>query len=697
MTNEVKTFCRICEPACGLIAEVSEGVLGKVKPDRTHPITQGYACHKGLYAAHIHRDPDRLNYPQRRAADGSYTRLDWDTATSEIAGKLAAVKATYGANAIAGYLGNPGEYNALLSEAWYGFFNQLGTDRVFNVNTQDCGNKFAASEAVYGSVTIHPLPDFARTELLLVIGENPKVSQMSFASVPDPMATLKTIEARGGRVVFVNPRRIESAKTLGEWLPIKPDTDVYFLASLLCEIERRGGFDEAVLAAHGKQAGALRGFIKRYPAARTAPVTGISTATVEALAQAWCDANGASVHVSTGVNMGRQGTLAYWLVQMLSFATGNLDKPGGNVLSVGFYTRRARAGRGAAPEFAPTPYGDLRKPRLPIFPWPGNLLTDFMADVDIPIRALIVCAGNPVLAMGGEARLRESLPRLELLVVIDLYRNATGEYAHYLLPATDQFEREDINALSTGLQAHPNLQYTPAVVPPRYERRHEREILQALGAALGLVTMPNEDPWGKVRHMLKSRGADFDELKRRGALDFGGHTFGKFYAEQLQTEDGKVDCCPAHFTRAFAALEEQFARLESAGADCLKLINLRTPRMMNSWLANVPELKTKTHASNPLHMNPEDAQRRNVQDGQRVRVQNEFGEIEASVKLDQDLMTGVVAMSHGWGQQQTSGMRIAQQSPGVNCNRLLPVGPGSFDPLSGQAHMTGIEVAINGA
>ena len=694
----VKTFCRVCEPACGLVAQVEDGRLARLMPDREHPVSQGYACHKGLFGVDIHHDPDRLNYPQRRNPDGSYTRVSWDAALSDIGARLRALRERYGPTAIAGYLGNPGEYNARLPEAWYGFFSRLGTDRLFNVNTQDCGNKFAGSEAVFGSVTVQPIPDVARTQFLVLIGENPKVSQMSFMSLPDAMGKLADIEARGGSVVFVNPRRVESAQHLGEWLPIRPDTDVYFLAALLHEIDRLGFFRESVLAEHGRHVAELRRFIAEWSPARVAEVTGIPPEHITDLARRFGSAEGAAIHVSTGVNMGRQGTLSYWLMHMVSFVTGNLDRPGGNVLSVGYYTRRAQAGRSreSGIPLHETPWGTVRKPRPPIFPWPGNLLPELITEASDPIRALVVCAGNPVLSMGGEARLRAALPQLELLVVIDLYRNATGEYAHYLLPATDAFERDDLNAIGTGLQAHPYVQYTPAVVPPQFERRHEQDILNGLAVAMGLEAPSSEhqDPWGKFAHMMRSRGVDFAELRSQGVMTFPDHTFGEFYTSHIQTDDRRVDCCPRAFAAQFQILEAQFESLRNEAKDDLKLISLREARMMNSWFSNLPKLRTRSHQHNPLHVHPDDAARLGLVDESTATLSNEAGEIVVSVRLDADLLPGVVAMTHGWGQAMTSGMRVASSHPGVNCNQLLPTGPGSFDPLSGQAHMTGIPVRL---
>src|SRR3954452_22103607 len=96
----VRTFCRICEPSCGLVAHVSEGVLVKLAPDREHPVTKGFACHKGLAAVEVNRDPDRLDHPLLRAADGTWTTVGWDEAMAHTAERLRAISAMSGPGAI---------------------------------------------------------------------------------------------------------------------------------------------------------------------------------------------------------------------------------------------------------------------------------------------------------------------------------------------------------------------------------------------------------------------------------------------------------------------------------------------------------------------------------------------------------------------------------------------------------------------
>ncbi len=694
----VTTFCRVCEPACGLIASVEDGRLTKLMPDREHPITRGFACHKGIAGLDIHHDPDRLGYPLRSSAGGDFERIEWDTAFADIATRLRSIVDESGPDAVSAYVGNPTAFNALARPVFSRFLSELGAHRTFGSGTQDCANKFAGSEAVFGSSTIHPIPDFEHTDFLLILGENPAVSHMSFVGIADPMAVLRRAKQRGAIIRFVDPRRTESAvPSVGEAIQIRPDTDLYLLAALLCEIDRTVGFDAEAVARHGSRVDELRRFVAAFTPERVSAITGIPEDVIRQLAHDFAEAPSASIHMSTGVNMGRQGTLAYWLVHMLSFLTGNLDRRGGNVLSEGFYLS-AKAGRARAEDaFRETPWGTLRKGQLP-----GNLMAEAILDRDHPIRAMFVLAGNPVLSIGGEERIRRALESLDLLVVVDLYRGATGELAHYLLPATDMFERQDLNLAGLGLQHEPWVQWTDRVVEPQFERREEWWIFARLSQQLGLPSVLDGDPeqldqrlWGRLDHMLRTRGHSLDEVKaERHGLSFGGHQPGRFFDRHLQREDGKVDCCPPVFTEAIERAHRIFAELESEPRDQLRLITRRDKYMHNSWYSNVESMRPQYHDRTFVHINPQDAAARDLAEGEAAVISNDNGTIEAEVRFDDGLMSGVVAIPHGWGNRETPGLRVARRTPGANVNRLLPTGPDSFEPLSSQAHMTGIPVTV---
>jgi anaerobic selenocysteine-containing dehydrogenase len=702
-----------------LIAEVEDGELVGLRPDAAHPVTAGFACNKGLAGLELHRDPDRCDYPERRRPDGGFERISWETAISEIAGHVRSIQERHGPLAFGSYVGNPMAFNALGGPAVGSFLSQLGVRHNFSSGTQDCANKFAASEAVYGTSTCHPIPDFEHTDHLLVFGSNPRVSRMSFISIADPMRVLRRIKARGGTVRFVNPREIESAAGTGEVVRVRPDSDVYLLAALLCEIADTDRIDHQVARMHATRLSELLEFVRRYPAARVAGIVGLDPERIRQIAHDFADAPSASATMSTGLNMGRQGTLAYWLVQMLVFVTGNLDRRGGNLYARGFYPDAPRSGR-TDPQrhFFDSEFGRIRRIRGSL---PGNLIADAVDAKQDPMRALFVVSGNPLLSIGGEARMRAAFEKLELLVSVDLYRNATGQLADYVLPATDGFERHDLNLCGLGLQHRPFVQVTDPVVSARGERRPEWWIFGKLEQALGfqsaldasaaqmLYPVQTLDParpldsarplFGRLDHMLGRVGLSTEEIQRTPSATvlLPENEPGGFFDGVIQTVDGRVDCCPLLFQAEGALDRAETIFLESQGEapGQLKLISKREPSMHNSWYQNLPTVRGRRHREPRLWMNPEDAAARGLAVGDRVRVSNDWGMIEVEVALDAGLIRGAAALPHGAGNARTPALRFAQQAPGANANELLPSGPGSFEPLSGQAFMTGIPISVS--
>ena len=109
--SEKFTYCRICEANCGMVATVEDGRVTKLRPDAEHPLSQGYACPKGIAFPEIQEDPDRLLYPMRRRADGSFERVSWDSALEDIGARLRAIRDEHGGEAIGMYMGNPAAWS----------------------------------------------------------------------------------------------------------------------------------------------------------------------------------------------------------------------------------------------------------------------------------------------------------------------------------------------------------------------------------------------------------------------------------------------------------------------------------------------------------------------------------------------------------------------------------------------------------
>ena len=78
-TETVFRTCPTCEASCGLVAEVEQGRVVGLEPNKTHQGTLGFSCMKGLHQHSMYDSPDRLQYPLKRVGD-SFERISWDQA-----------------------------------------------------------------------------------------------------------------------------------------------------------------------------------------------------------------------------------------------------------------------------------------------------------------------------------------------------------------------------------------------------------------------------------------------------------------------------------------------------------------------------------------------------------------------------------------------------------------------------------------
>lgn len=144
------TFCRICDPHCPLLAEFDDkGKVIRLSPDFDHP-SGGLACHKGLSYLEVHTNPDRLNWPQKRAnprseVRGDFVETDWDAAMADIGRQLKSVRDRHGPDAVAVYMGNPWSFDASAIMTVGQFEDAIGTRMRFSANTQDTANKFVVA------------------------------------------------------------------------------------------------------------------------------------------------------------------------------------------------------------------------------------------------------------------------------------------------------------------------------------------------------------------------------------------------------------------------------------------------------------------------------------------------------------------------------------------------------------------------
>ena len=90
------TACILCSLNCGIQVQLSDGRIERIRGDEAHPSSRGYLCQKAARLDHYQNHAKRLRHPLRRKPDGSFERIDWDTAIREVAQRLKAVRDTHG-------------------------------------------------------------------------------------------------------------------------------------------------------------------------------------------------------------------------------------------------------------------------------------------------------------------------------------------------------------------------------------------------------------------------------------------------------------------------------------------------------------------------------------------------------------------------------------------------------------------------
>ena len=698
------TFCRICEPLCGMVATVEDERIVKLRPDPDHPLSRGYACPKGIAMAEIQNDADRVLHPLKRMPGGEFERVSWEQALSDIAERMRALPR----DGIAWYMGNPGAFSYSHTLWVKGFLDALGSQHYYSAGSQDVNNRFAASALLYGSPLVIPIPDLHRTSFLFMVGANPLVSHGSVLSAPRIREQLLEIE----RVVVVDPRRTETARQF-EHLPIRPDTDALLLMSMLAVIFDEGLSDRVFLERLGEGAGELERLAAAHPPEETEATTTIPAARVRELARAFAAADGAAAYGRTGSCLGRHGTLVAFLLDALNAVTGNLDRPGGAV-----FGRPPVALDDVGEQVGLATYGE-RHSRIGGFPDViGNMPAALLPlEIETPgegqVRALFVSAGNPVLSVPDGEALERALKGLELFVSIDLYVNETNRHADYVLPATTFYEREDLPLAFLGFFSTPFIQFSDAVVPPPGECRQEWELIEELSRRLGLAPYSAKPLRRLARLGMRLRPEQLADLLlrtgpsgdlfglRRGGLSLERlreHPHGLVLADEiatgvlpdkLRTPDRRVRLAPPEIVAEVERLAS------SNGGDPrfpLRMIGMRELRSHNSWMHNAPLLMRGGRVQ-ALRVHPDDAAAHGLEDGGEARLESKDGAVTVPVTVSDEMTPGTVALPHGWGHR--GGWRLANSNAGVNVNLLAASGPDDLERLAGMAHLNGIPVRVS--
>ena len=693
--------CHLCEAICGLNIEVSHdddgrALISSIKGDPQDPFSRGHVCPKAVALQDIQNDPDRLRQPHKRVGE-HWHAIGWNEAFALAADRLWAIQQAHGRNAVAVYQGNPSVHNyGLMTHSNY-FLGLLKTRNRFSATSVDQLPQHLVSHLMYGHGLLLPIPDIDQTGFMLILGGNPLASNGSIMTVPDVEKRLKALQARGGRLVVVDPRRSETAAMADSHLFIRPGGDAALLCGLLNTLFAEGLARGSHLPVAGLQQ--VREAIAPFSAEVMSAHCGIAATDIRQLARDFAAADKAVCYGRMGVSTQAYGTLCHWLVQLINLVTGNLDREGGALCTEPAVDLVATTSGGhfnawqsrvsGLPE-----YGG----ELPV----AALAEEMLTPGEGQVRALVTVAGNPVLSTPNGRQLDVALEGLEFMLSIDLYINETTRHADLILPSTSALENDHYDSTFNLLAVRNVTRFNRAVLAKPEGALHDWEIFVGLAQAFAKrAELELKPTWAPAQMIdLALRKGRYGEATpwqlSLAALDEHPHglDLGPLRANlaaRLTTASKAVEAAPQVLLDDLGRLAQQAPPAPGE----LLLIGRRHVRSNNSWMHNFHRL-VKGKPRHQLLMHPQDLQQRQLQDGQRVRIRSRTGELEVEVQACEDMMPGVVSLPHGFGHSRRGvHMQTAQAQPGVSANDLTD--ERLRDQVSGNAALNGVPVQVEAA
>jgi anaerobic selenocysteine-containing dehydrogenase len=483
-TGEFKpTACILCECNCGIEVRLG-GEDGRrferIRGDKAHPSSQGYTCEKALRLDHYQNGRgDRVRRPLRRRPDGTFEEIDWDTAIREVAGRLLEVRDTWGGESIF-YYGGGGQGNHLCGAYGGSALRAFGSRYRSNALAQEKTGEFWVNGKVLGT---YVKGDFHNAEVAVFVGKNPYQSH----SFPRARPVLKEIARDPDRsIIVIDPVRTETAELADIHLQVRPGCDAWLLAALLAVLVEEGLIASEWLDGHAVGLDETLAALGSVPIPDYCAVAGVDEPLVRAAARRIARASSVSVYEDLGVQQNLHSTLVSYLEKLVWLLTGNLGRPGTQNAPSALVKLASSGPRERGDEAPRSPVAGARiiSGLVPGNVVAEEILTDHPRRY----RAMFVESANPAHSLADSSRMREALDALDLVVVVDVFMTETARRADYVLPVPTQFEKYEATFFNFEFPENVfHLRHPVLAPPPDVDALPEPEIHARLVEAAGLL------------------------------------------------------------------------------------------------------------------------------------------------------------------------------------------------------------------
>jgi formate dehydrogenase alpha subunit len=480
------------------------------------------------------------------------------------------------------------------------------------------------------------VPELEDADCILVTGSNTTENH--------PLISARLL--RAGRLIVVDPRRVQLARLADIHARPRPGTDVAWISGLVHVILAEGWEDKEFIAERTEGIDALRECVAGYGPERVEALTGIPGDQLHEIAKAYATAERAAIVYAMGITQHATGTDNVLALANLALVTGNVGKRGTGVNPLrGQNNVQGACDMGNLPNVFPgyqkVADADVRAKfeeawRVTLPAEPGLTLVEMMnAAAEGELDALYVMGENPVVSDPDARHVRQALERLDFLVVQDIFLTETAELATVVLPGHTFAERD-----GTVTSTDRSVQRVRRAVAPPGDAWPDGKILCEIAGRCGANGFDYESPAEVFAEMAQLTpiyaGMSWERLERewlrwpcRTPEDPGTEFL---YADGFP--HGRARLTPVEHEEPVEMPDAEFPFLLTTGRLMFQYHTGTLTRRSPSLDREAPEAYCELH--------PADARDLEVADGEAVRLASRRGEIEVKARVTRTVEKGMI-------------------------------------------------------
>lgn len=637
--ENILTICPYCGTGCNIYLQVLDGELIGVIPCKSHVVSQGKLCIKGWNAHEFVYSNDRLTKPLVKR-NGSFHEASWDEALDITVKKFNEYKERYGPDSI-GVLSSAkctNEENYLMMKFARAV---LSTNNVDHCARLCHAPSVVGLGASFGSGAMtNSIEELENSDCILVTGSN--------TTEQHPLVARYIMRAKekGAKLIVVDPRSIPLARFADFHLRQRPGTDVAWINGFTNVIIDEGLEDRAFIEQRTEGYQEMAKAVRKYTPEYVEDITGIPKEDLIEAARTYAKADRASIVYSMGITQHTTGVDNVRSCANLALLTGNVGKPSTGVNPLrGQVNVQGACDVGALPnvysgyqsvtdEKVRAKFEEAWKTRLPSRP--GLTVVEMINEAyNGNVKMMYIMGENPILSDPDISHVREGLDHLEFLVVQDIFLTETAQLADIVLPATSYAEKD-----GTMTTTDRRVQMMRKAIEPIGESRPDWQIICSLARKMG----SSEFEYSSTADIM-------DEIASLTPI-YGGIAY-----ERL-TETGLQWPCPSkdhigtpylhkdRFLRgkgSFAALEfKEPAELPDEDYPLILTTGRTIFHFHTGTMTRRTETLNREIPTGYVEINPVDAEKLGVTDGELVLVQSRRGEINIKALITERVPKGVI-------------------------------------------------------